>query len=39
MIDLEFLEAQLNAQPFVPSVLVLNSGHRYMFPGPEILSQ
>ena len=29
MITLEFLEEQLYARPFVPFVLVLNSGDRY----------
>jgi hypothetical protein len=32
VIALEFLETQLNAQPFIPFVLVLNSGDRYTFP-------
>jgi len=32
VIDLEFLEPQLNAQPLTPFVLVLNSGGRYTFP-------
>jgi hypothetical protein len=29
MIDLSFLEEQLHAMPFVPFVLILNSGDRY----------
>jgi hypothetical protein len=29
MIDIDFLEAQLSARPFVPFVLITNSGDRY----------
>jgi hypothetical protein len=35
MIDLAFLEEQLHAKPFVPFVLILNSGDRYNIKTPD----
>jgi hypothetical protein len=35
MINLEFLETQLRAQPFVPFVLVISSGDRYNVKTPD----
>src|SRR5271166_4646941 len=35
MIDLLFLEEQLHATPFVPFVLILNSGDRYNIKTPD----
>lgn len=35
MINLDFLETQLAAQPFVPFVLISNSGDRYNVKTPD----